>query len=83
MWVHAGGKEFKLSLALWPQTGQSQFKSGAPRISAMTRLRLADLRADSLHRQPDPETDPVDHLHDRGKAEAEAEAKQPANLNRD
>ena len=49
----------------------------------MTRLRLADLRADSLHRQPDPETDPVDHLHDRGKAEAEAEAKQPANLNRD
>ena len=49
----------------------------------MTRLRLADLRADSLHRQPDPETDPVDHFHDGGEAEAEAEAKQPADLNRD
>ena len=30
---YAGRKVFKLSLAVWPQTDQSQSKSGAPRIS--------------------------------------------------
>ena len=40
----------------------------------MSRLHLADLSADCLERQPDPETEPVDHFHDGGEAEAEAEA---------